>query len=284
MITKNDIKQYVIGVILGLIIFIPYNAHANEYLWLKNTVIKRSIVNKIKPPKGYERTKLHEESFAYWLRHLPIKKIGTPVLFYNGVKKQNQNLHYAVIDIDTGTSDLQQCADAVIRLKSEYLYSQNKFEDIAFNFTSGHKVSFKKWVKGERPIVKGNKVLWQKKAINDSSYLNFKKYLSTIFMYAGSYSLSKELIKRKNITNILIGDVFIQGGFPGHAVIVVDIAQNKITGKKVFLIAQSYMPAQDIHILKNLQDSTLSPWYSLPNDIKFETPEWIFKTKDLKHF
>ena len=43
-----------------------------------------------------------------------------------------------------------------------------------------------------------------------------------------------------------IGDVLIQGGSPGHAVIVVDMAENPATGEKLYLLAQSYMPAQDI--------------------------------------
>ena len=33
------------------------------------------------------------------------------------------------------------------------------------------------------------------------------------------------------------------------------MAENRETGVKVFLIAQSYMPAQDIHILRNLNDA-----------------------------
>ena len=59
-----------------------------------------------------------------------------------------------------------------------------------------------------------------------------------------------------------IGDVFIIGGSPGHAVIVVDMAVNPETHEKVFLLAQSYMPAQQIQLLKNNNDPDLSPWYS----------------------
>ena len=55
-----------------------------------------------------------------------------------------------------------------------------------------------------------------------------------------------------SIENIEIGDVFIQGGFPGHAIIVVDLAENEV-GEKCFLVAQSYMPAQEIHVLKNFK-------------------------------
>ena len=49
-------------------------------------------------------------------------------------------------------------------------------------------------------------------------------------------------------TSLQPGDVFIKGGSPGHAVIVVDVAIYPQTGKTVFLLAQSYMLAQQIHI------------------------------------
>ena len=48
------------------------------------------------------------------------------------------------------------------------------------------------------------------------------------------------------------GDVFIQGGSPGHCVIVVDMAVNEGTGEK-FYASPSYMPAQDIQIQKTPQ-------------------------------
>lgn len=79
------------------------------------------------------------------------------------------------------------------------------------------------------------------------------------------------------------GDVLIQGGSPGHAAIVVDLAVNA-QGQKVFLLAQSYMPAQSIHILKNPVNPALSPWYEADNSAVVQTPEWTFTTKDLKRF
>jgi hypothetical protein len=40
------------------------------------------------------------------------------VLLYNGAPKFRQDVHAAVIDIDVGTRDLQQCADATMRLRA----------------------------------------------------------------------------------------------------------------------------------------------------------------------
>jgi hypothetical protein len=60
-----------------------------------------------------------------------------------------------------------------------------------------------------------------------------------------------------------IGDVFLKGEDPGHCVIVLDIVEHEETKEKLFMVAQSYMPAQDIHILKNPKNEKNSPWYSI---------------------
>ncbi|HKO82672.1 MAG TPA: DUF4846 domain-containing protein [Chitinophagaceae bacterium] len=77
------------------------------------------------------------------------------------------------------------------------------------------------------------------------------------------------------------GDVFIKGGFPGHAMIVVDIAQNK-KGGKIFMLAQSYMPAQDIHIVKNPMNEKLSPWYEVSDSDEIITPGLTFTKQSLR--
>jgi hypothetical protein len=77
------------------------------------------------------------------------------------------------------------------------------------------------------------------------------------------------------------GDVFIKGGFPGHAMMVADVAVND-KGKKIFILLQSYMPAQDIHIVKNLTNSDLSPWYEVDTAHKIITPGWVFTQNQLR--
>jgi len=104
------------------------------------------------------------------------------------------------------------------------------------------------------------------------------RYLETVFGMCGSASLEKQLHK-KNINNIEPGDVLIRGGFPGHAAIVMDVAVNK-EGKKIFMLAQSYMPAQDIHVLVNPQDENLSPWYQIEEEIV--SPEYVFRKGELR--
>lgn len=96
----------------------------------------------------------------------------------------------------------------------------------------------------------------------------------------GSASLAKEL-HAKEIKQIEAGDVFIRGGFPGHAVIVMSVAETN-SGEKIYLLAQSYMPAQDIHILKNSKDPQSSPWYKVGDEDLIVTPEYVFKRNELK--
>jgi hypothetical protein len=75
-----------------------------------------------------------------------------------------------------------------------------------------------------------------------------------------------------------------EGGFPGHAVIVVDIAEKIKDGKKIFLLAQSYTPAQDMHIVKNPVGLSLSPWFKLNFGKSLYMLEWVFGKNDLKRF
>ncbi len=275
-------KKIVFLVILNIFFAVP--VFAQSYLWLERYDSAQCLRNRVSVPDEYERVRNSDSSFAYWLRRLPLKKGRPDVCLYNGEPKAFQNGHYAVLDIDIGEADLQQCADAVIRLRSEYMYSIGKSKEVHFNFTSGDTARFSKWIEGYRPKVDGNKVSWHLAAEPDSSYACFQKYLRIVYMYAGTYSLKKELKKVARIEDMRIGDVFIQGGFPGHAALVVDMAVDDSTGKKIFLLAQGYYPAQDFHILRNPNDSKLDPWYELDFGERLETPTWTFSKDDLMRF
>lgn len=153
-----------------------------------------------------------------------------------------------------------------MRLRAEYLYKQQKYEKIHFNFLSDGKPRY-----------------YVNYAGSDRSYKTFRRYLDYIFAYANTASLIREL-QKVDFEDMQIGDIFIQTGRPyGHAMIVVDMAVNPKTGEKIFLLAQSFMPAQSIHIVKNLNNPSLSPWYSI-NCTQIETPYWTFTKQDLYRF
>lgn len=240
-----------------------------------------TIVERFSPPPGYNRTNV--DNFGNYLRKLPLHNYGYKVHLYNGEEKANQNVHAAVLNIDVGDKDLQQCADAVMRLRAEYLYKGGDFDKISFNFTNGFPASFAKWASGYRIAVTGNNVIWQPSTAANHTYNSFRQYLDMVFMYAGTLSLSRQL-NTVPFTDIQPGDVLLQGGSPGHAVMVMDIAVNE-KGEKMFLLAQSYMPAQEIHILVNPANKSISPWYSTAEiSSVIHTPEWDFTIEDLKRF
>ncbi|MDR2956480.1 MAG: DUF4846 domain-containing protein [Prevotella sp.] len=238
-----------------------------------------TIQTRFNPPNGFQRKSVDENSFADYLRNLPLKPAGTKVRYFNGDIKHNI-VYDAVVDMDISNRDLQQCADAIMRLRGEYLYSIKAYDQISFTLTNGFQMDYTKWMNGNRVIVNGNKTVWHKTAELSNTYKDFRNYMEFVFIYAGTLSLSKSL-HSKDIKGIAIGDVLILGGSPGHAVIVVDVAENE-NGEKVFLLAQSYMPAQETQILKNNNDVKLSPWYSANIVGYLYTPEWTFDIKQLK--
>ena len=261
-----------------ILIFILFILHAMTFS--KNLIVKEgdTVSSRFLVPSGYERENYPEDSFGTYLRELKLKKMGTPVLLYDGREKFVKS-HISVIDIPILPQDLIQCADAVIKLRAEYLYKQKKHDKISFDLTNGMKVPFSKFVKGERVKVSGNKTVWVKGNYKTGYGREvFDEYLKFIYTYAGTLSLSKEM-KKADIKDMEIGDVFIQGGSPGHAVIIVDTAVNKKTGERIMMLVQSYMPSQELHILKSISD--ISPWYKV-EDAKLVTPEWLFEKGSLK--
>ncbi|MDX5482531.1 MAG: DUF4846 domain-containing protein [Hymenobacteraceae bacterium] len=243
----------------------------------------KTIAERFSPPGGYSRVTQLDNSFGAYLQHFRLKPHGAQVHYYNGAVKPNDGIYDAVLDIDVGNRDLQQCADAVMRLRAEYLYGQERYDAIHFNFTSGFRADYSKWRQGYRVQVKGNDCSWVKKAAPSTAYTSFKDYLQVVFTYAGTLSLEKEM-KAVSMEDMQVGDVFIKGGSPGHAVIVMDMAVHDQTGEKLFLLAQSYMPAQEIQILKNPMNPGISPWYSTKFSEPLLTPEWTFQRNHLKRF
>lgn len=220
-----------------------------------------ATIRDIPLPEGFERIAAAENSFAVFLRKRELKKDKTIYLF-NGQPKYNQSAQFAVLNISVGNKDLQQCADAVMRLRAEFFYTQNEFEQIVFYDNDNIAYRF------SSPYTRNN----------------FTAYLNRVFGMCGSASLAKHLNPVSDLKEIKPGDVLIRGGFPGHAALVVDVALNT-TGKKIYLLAQSYMPAQDIHILNNPCNKSLSPWYDATDDsYLIQTPEYSFTRNELKRW
>ena len=231
---------------------------------------------RLAPPPGYEKVKLTAGTFGSFLRGLPLKPAGSDLHYYNGSIKR-RNYAGAVIDIDFGHGEAEQCADAVIYLRALWLWQTKQYDKIHFNFTNGFQADYARWAKGERIHI--DKKTWRcwysKDTGTDYSYKTFRKYLNLVFTYAGTASLEKELT---TITGkeLQVGDVIINGGHPGHTVIIVDKAVNK-SGEAVYLLAQGYTPAQEIEIFNQ--------WFCINPQIKYlDTPSWYFRGNYAKRF
>lgn len=239
-----------------------------------------TLETRISPPEGFTRTTEEKNSLGTFLREMGMKKDGSPVLLYNKEQKENQNAHVAVFKLPLEREDLQQCADSVMRVYAEYFRSIDDTSRIQFSLTDDFKASYAKWREGYRIYENGNSFEWEDAAEFDGSESNFKKFMRLVFAYAGTYSLEADS-KKVKLKDIRIGDIFIQGGSPGHVVMVVDLCENA-DGRKAFLLAQGYMPAQQFQLLRNPAHPD-DPWYYVDEvSYPFETPEYTFEKECLR--
>lgn len=248
-----------------------------DYVANSETISDRYIA-----PSGYKRLKVSKGSFADFLRNLPMKPEGTKLRYYSGKRVLFAPYAAGIIDIDVGTKDLQQCADTLIRLYSEFQLSKGRGHALNFKFTSGDPLSYSDYLKGKRPVVSGRKVGWKRVAERKDNRDSFRAWLDIIYTYAGTASLSRDLVKVAP-DNIEIGDLFISPGFPGHTVMVADIAVNAEGGKK-FILIEGFTPAMDAHVVQHVPAFGEQVWFTQNEDGSLNTPVWDFRNSEIRRF
>ena len=241
-----------------------------------------TIASRVLVPETFNRVQYLEKSFSNYIQQYALKPYGSKIVNYDGKDYLYQKGHVGILEVPVPSNGLQQCADALIRLRAEYLWEQNRKDEIGFNFTSGHYCSWTEYANGYRPKVNGNKVTFSKTAQTNHSKENFYKYLNLIYTYSGTQSLFDELPEVASVKNLEVGDMVVKPGFPGHIVMIADKATNA-NGEILFILAQGNTPAQSVHVLKNLNDATISPWYHIEKDAFLEIPTYYFdQTKFLR--
>jgi hypothetical protein len=232
------------------------------YAW-PHSPAAESLDTRFPPPPGSARILVADGSFGAFLRGLPLLPRGADVHLYDGTRKARQDVHAAVVDLDVAPRDLQQCADAVMRLWAEYRWARGL--PVAFHPDPG----------------KSRTLAFDARTQDRHA---FDRWLAQLFAQAGSASLQAELRAVRGA--IVPGDVLIQGGYPGHAVLVLDVAVGS-DGRRWLLLGQSYMPAQQFHVLRN-PATPASPWYdaaALASSAGLVTPEWRpFHSDDVRRF
>jgi len=242
----------------------------------------KTLIKRILTPEGYKRIKAKKGSFSEFLRNYKLKPDGSPVLLYNGNEKGNQSAHIAVFKLPIENEDLQQCADSIMRIYGEYYYKNKAYNKITFPLGSGFVADFDKWRKGYAISINGNSISWVASSKNNSSYDSFKRFMRIVFAYSGTLNMDYASKKIK-LSEAKVGDIFIRGGSPGHVVMIADICKNA-KGKKAYLLAQGYLPAQEFQVLKNPLHEE-NPWY-YEDEIKYplRTPEYSFEKGSLRRY
>jgi hypothetical protein len=250
----------------------PTERERAAYGWLDGAAEIRSLSVAIPAPKGFVRVTEPEGSFGAWLRDLPLRAPGTPVRTYAGdvLREADDPRIAAVAELDVGHTDLQQCADSVIRMHAEWLWSRGERDAIGYHFLSGDFATWRRWAAGERPEASGNKVAWRTTAKPSESRATFRKYLDAVFNYASTISLAQHTTQVPR-ADLKPGDFFVLPGGPGHAVLVLDVALSP-DGRRVALLGQGYMPAQDFQVLRPRSEEG-GAWFSLDGDA-VDTPFW----------
>ncbi len=218
-----------------------------------------------------------KNSWEYFLQHLPV--VDSIIVDYRGKPVGDQYKQAGIIPYDVGKKDLQQCADAIMRLRAEYLYQQNRSTEIAFHFTSGQLYSFEDYCKGKRPVPKGNQVVFANRSPVAKTYHALRQYLDIVYTYASTISLARELKKGNGFS---VGTVVIYPGSPGHCFIIIDEATSE-TGEKIYRLAEGYTPAQSIYVLRNMEKEGRDPWHTLSKGV-IETASYRFDTYQLGVF
>jgi hypothetical protein len=225
-------------------------------LLLSLNIYSQTIESYFEIPKDYKR--IIQSDYHDWIIS---REINTKdkVKYFNGQTIDGLGTDYkAKFVYNIGKRNLHQCADAVMYNNARYFFDTKQYKKISYTFS--HNARVYSYVK----------------EFNVFNEKTFKKYITMVWGYCGTWSLQEYDTVEIDIKKMQVGDMFLIGGFPGHAMSVVDMIENN-NGKKKFMLAQSFMPAQEQHILLN--PNTNNVWFYSVNEIP-----WSFTAKDLRRF
>ncbi len=216
-------------------------------------------VGDISLPSGFQRIDTKEGSFSRYLRNLNLKEDGK---VYSYRKKDLSHWYDSLGVIDKPllfSDDLEQCADFSMRLWADYHKDSGKLKDLYLFHYDGRKNKF------------------------TESQKTYVQFLRTAFASSNSHSLKQggKKITKENLTS---GDLFVQNenGGIGHVSIILDESTN---GKeRLYLIAFSFMPAQEMHIEKAPSDRGKNGWFTYEGFIEHLKEKYPYGTPVLRRF
>ena len=226
----------------------------HRYAWVPRAT--ETLNGRLAAPEGFTRVPQDPSSFGGWLRSLPLAPQGTAVLSHSGqrILAGNDARLAAVVALDVGARDLQQCADSIVRLHAEWQWFRGH-RDQSYRLASGKTLAFPRWASAHHS--------------DANAHGAFRKYLDEVFAFANTESL-KAQGHRVALDQLRPGDFVVQPGAPGHAVLVLDVARAE-DGRRVVLLGQGFMPAQSFHVLRDPDRG--SAWFTVEGT-SIKTPFW----------
>lgn len=237
------------------------------------------------PPAGFVRDEYEPGSFSAYVRDLPLESVGTPVrVFLSGNRGPYDSDGVLARPLLAAS---EQCADAAIRTRAEYLYAAGQFGSIRFEFNTGFVCDFATWSDGRRAVYADGAFSWVDDETCDASRASFERYLLFVFEWAYTGNLSRDC-ERVPLAELRAGDVFNRLGADGqlgHAVMVADVARDA-DGRVVFLLLQGNTvtvggrySGVNVHMPANPLSATGSPWFPAE-----DLPAIGFSADDLLRF
>jgi hypothetical protein len=261
------------------------------YPWLstvsaESTGELTTLERRFAPPAGFVREEAPAGSYAAYLRGLPLRTDRTDVRLYNGEPASMPSA--AIVPIDLGSRDLHQCADSVIRMYADWLWTRKQADQASFHFTSGDLARWADWRAGKVLRVRGNKVVQVSAKRAPNTYSAYRSWLNTVFNYASTRSMHRDATRVTRSADLKPGDFFLQGGSPGHVVMLLDIAAHP-DGRRIALIGQGFLPAREFSVIKTRGDRVLeNVWFILPDQAgsSIPAPPWYnaFSMEDAWRF
>jgi len=224
-----------------------------------------TLLERFPAPANTARADVVAGSFAAHLRTLPLMPPGTPVTSHAGDVVRAPWAE-AVVDLDVGTRDLQQCADSAMRLYAEWRRTQKTAQTLVLHATSGDPIPYARYVRGERATAKGRGLSWSTGAAAGDTAAVWRAWLDTVFLYGGSISLAKDTVPATG--PLRAGDLLVGGGSPGHVLVVLDVARPPTPASDDdawLLLGQGFMPAQSFHVIG---------WKKADDDGVITVPSW----------
>ena len=105
---------------------------------------------------GFTRIKVKQNSFAAYLRSLPVLKGNYNVMDFKGRvwKSYRDSSVAAVVPLNISGQRLWQCMDILLCLNVDYLKQTGK-TNVNYPLPDGTPFSWQEWQKGFRPVFKG---------------------------------------------------------------------------------------------------------------------------------